>query len=104
MENKFVTVQGVMRMCGDYCAWHEASIYCEWIFGDEYGYEGDLSESICESNDIEWEDYEKLSKSEKDVLATSTVEKYDGDYCDYDISSMVVEIQDGEILNKYMSV
>ena len=103
-QSKFITVKGVLRICGDYCAWHEASVYCEWIFGTKYNYQGDLTEAICEKNDLSWDDYKLLTIPEQDTLAEKVVESDDGDYCDMEVFDILVEVSDGKIINKFMKV
>jgi len=103
----FSKVKLVVRMCGDYVAFCETDVYIEYIFGD-YFYVGDLIEEyLMKELNLDWEIEGILEKQDKSVL-DSLVKEYiiniERDYCDFQISDGVVELDDnGKVLGTYWS-
>ncbi len=93
----YKTVQGIVRICGDYCAWHETSLVVDYIFGD-HPIQYDIFESIRDFNS------DNKPKDELDEAARKYVENYNGDYCDYGIRTILLEYEDGNITNKWIAI
>lgn len=101
------TKEAILQMCGDYCAFHEASIYCAWIFGEQENadmcWEIEEIMEYAEDNfpdDFENDSLTKEQKAQIDVFARGWAESQDsGDYCDYEIQTVMI---DGS--NVYMKI
>ena len=99
---------GVGQICGDYCAWHETSIYCEYIYGHPNTLGDNMGEKVCEELDIELEDLKRITDSEKikkiDTIVKQAVKDCDGDYCDMEDQTFLCLISDGNIIETYLEV
>jgi len=111
LETKIVKdVKVVLRACGDYVAFHEMSLYTEYVFGTTQN--TDIFENIIDCDEVSeevktliskiWDGNVEITKEQQkelDSLVENFIKNYDGEYCDYEIFSGV------EINNKiYVSI
>ena len=107
-KKEFEEVEAVVSICGDYCAWHETSIRIQYLFGD-FPIDLDMISTLENSEEIEF-DYEEFKNSKKnskkhlDKKVQKFIDNYDGDYCDYEIQTILVKFKDGSIIQKYICV
>jgi hypothetical protein len=101
MSKEIEEVTVVLRACGDYVAFHEMSLYVEYVFGSvEYSEilenvidDGNTPEEICKLIEEIWEDKKDISTEEQQILddlVEKFVSNYEGDYCDYAIYSGIM--------------
>lgn len=119
--NKFEYGEAIVRMGGDYCAFHEVSISCEYLFGyPDYEVSDNVIEHFQENiNDYiptikelkEDEDgyelFKGLSIEIKDKVATDWINQHDssGNYSDYESKGVLIELDgDGFVDDVYMSI
>jgi len=101
----FVKAKGIRRICGDYCAWHEASIYVEYVFGDLFFIGDEAYDYLIEKLELDWSDDDILEKQDKvllDKLVKEYMEDFERENCDKEIADCVVEVNDnGKVLEVY---
>jgi len=101
VEYKKVRIVG--RMCGDYAAFHEASIYCEYVFGHKETL-SDIGEKVCEELELEWEEVEKLPLKALEAVIEKIVKEDNGDYCDTEIQNVLAKFEDGKFVEAYYTM
>ena len=97
MKKEFVEVKGIVSISGDYCAWHEASVSVQWVYGEYFYYEDMIGEYMCEALDCEWDELEKQDKEKMDKLAKEYVASYESDYTDIENAPVLLEIRNGDV-------
>ena len=97
MEKEFIEAQGIITISGDYCAWHEASIGVDWVYGKHFYCEDMVGEYICDELDCDWEELKKQDKEVMDKLAKEYVSDFQGDYTDIENSTVLLEIRNGDV-------
>ena len=100
---EYKELQGVKRICGDYAAWHEIGVYCEYIFGIPSTL-GDIGESICEEMEIDWDNLDSVDPVELDKAVRKIVQEHDSDYCDIEIDTILCKFTDGKLVQTYLSI
>lgn len=108
---KYKKAKAVVRCCGGYCAWHEMGIYIDYILGDYDDLPDCFEEEVNEwlnSKGYEYGNNPKLTKQHKqelDSFIIELVENFKGDYSDYCIGDVLLEISEsGKIYNTYLSI
>jgi uncharacterized protein YheU (UPF0270 family) len=96
LETKIIEEKSVvLRACGDYVAFHEMSLYVEYVYGECSNM--DIFENITECSNISEEDKKlvldiwnenKIPTADEqktlDNMVDKFLENYEGDYCDYE--------------------
>jgi len=100
---EYKELQAVVRICGDYAAWHEIGIYCEYVFGYRDTLD-DIGKAVCEKLDIDWDELENIELSDLEAHIHGIVQEDEGDYCDIEIKTVLCKIKDGEIVGTYLSI
>jgi len=106
---KFREVRAVVSICGDYCAWHESDISSEYIFGDEFSIHSDFIDSMEEDEDFDFK-YSKFNKKKNntkkdlDNIVEDYIDNYSGDYCDYEIKTILLKMKGDGIVQEYLQI
>jgi hypothetical protein len=105
MKNReFKEMEAVVSICGDYCAWHEASVYVDYIFGYSK-YPESFEDEFCERLGIKHEDINKINDETRDNIYREIIEESEySDYCDYEIRKVICEFRENKIINTYMQI
>ena len=118
MNKNILNRKVLVKISGDYCAWHEVNLSVLYIFGDVKDINYDYRTSILyddyiaeflakklniESEEIEEKDLMKISKEELDRLIEEFVKNFEYDsYNDYKISDAIIELEDKKIKNVFV--
>lgn len=94
---EFIEAEGVISMSGDYCAWHEASIGVDWVYGKYFYCEDMAGEYLCEELDCDWDDLKNQDKATMDEAIRKYVNDWQTDYTDIENGPVLLEIVDGEV-------
>ena len=104
----FIKTKAIVRMCGDYVAFHEISTSIEYVFGDYFSIDDNTYEYLLDKLNLDWADDEALEKQDKTVLDSLVMEylkEYERDYCDIALYDAVVELDNnGKVLDVFITL
>jgi len=100
---EYKELQGVVKICGDYAAWHEISMYCEYVFGHRETLR-DLDELVCEKLEIDLSELKDVELGQLEAAIREVVKEDKCDYCDIEIDTILCKFEHGKLVRTYLSI